>query len=151
LQVLDRAVIGLNNLSVKGRRTRVKPGEILLLLPSCLQAAGCKQNVVGDLAECRRCGRCKIGPVLDLADRLGVAVAIAKGGRVAVQLARQPRVKAIVAVACEKELRSGIFACLPKAVIAVRNERPNGPCNETDVDVQEVERALKWLTRTTHE
>ena len=151
MQVLDRAVIGLNNLSVKGRRTRVKPGEILLLLPSCLQAAGCKQNVVGDLAECRRCGRCKIGPVLDLADRLGVAVAIAKGGRVAVQLARQPRVKAIVAVACEKELRSGIFACLPKAVIAVRNERPNGPCNETDVDVQEVERALKWLTRTTHE
>ena len=148
MQVLDRAVIGLNNLGVRAlRRTRVKPGEVLVLLPSCLQAAGCKQNVVGDLAECKRCGRCKIGPLLDLAERLGVRAAIAKGGRAATALAREPRTRAIVAVACEKELRSGILACLPKAVIAVVNRRPNGPCNETDVDPEQVEQAIKWLIR----
>jgi hypothetical protein len=148
LQALDRVVVGLNNLSVKGRRTRVKPGEILVLLPSCLQSASCEQNVVGDLAACRRCGRCKLGPLLDLCERHDVEVAIAKGGRVAVRLARRPEVRAIIAVACEKELRSGIFACLPKPVIAVPNRRPNGPCNETDVAVDEVERAIEWLTRT---
>ena len=148
--LLDRAVIGLNNLSVKGRRTRVRADEILLLLPSCLQWASCKRNVVGDLADCERCGRCKIGPLLDLAERHGVAVGLARGGRVAVKLTRQPHVRAVIAVACEKELRRGIFACLPKAVIALVNERPNGPCNETDVDVGEVERAVKWLTRAPH-
>ena len=137
----------MNNLSVRGRRTRVGAGAILVLLPSCLQAADCKQNVVGDLANCKRCGQCKIGPLLDICGRYGAEVKIARGGRVAVELARQPQVKAIVAVACEKELRSGIFACLPKAVVAVPNTRPNGPCNETDVDTGEVERALKWLTR----
>jgi hypothetical protein len=147
LQALDRVVIGINNLSVRGRRTRVAPHEVLLLLPSCLQAAGCKQNVVGDLDECRRCGRCKIGPLLDMAERYGVRVAIAKGGRVAVALARQDDVKAIVAVACEKELRSGIWACAPKATIAIANQRPNGPCNETNVNLDEVERAIRWLTR----
>ena len=146
MQALDRVVIGLNNLAVRGRRPRVRPGEILVLLPSCLQAAGCEQNVVGDLAQCKRCGRCKIGPLLDLCERRGVEVAIARGGRVATALARQPHIKAIVAVACEKELRGGIFACLPKAVLAIPNKRPNGPCNETDVDMGEVERALKWLT-----
>jgi len=147
LEVLDRVVVGLNNLSVKGRRTRVGAEAILVLLPSCLQAADCKQNVVGDLANCKRCGQCKIGPLLDICGRYGAAVSIARGGRVAAELARQPHVKAIVAVACEKELRSGIFACLPKAIVAVPNTRPNGPCNETDVDTGEVERALKWLTR----
>jgi hypothetical protein len=146
LQVLDRALIGLNNLSVRGRRPRVRPGGVLVLLPSCLQASDCKQNVVGDLAACRRCGRCKLGPILDLCEARGVPCAIAKGGRVAVQRARQPEVKAIVAVACEKELRSGIIACLPKPVFALANERPNGPCNWTDVDVNQVEAAIDWLT-----
>ncbi len=147
MQALDRAVVRLNNLSVRGRRTRVGPGEILMLMPSCLQAAACGQNVVGDLAACKRCGRCKIGPLLELADRYGIQRAIAKGGRVAVELARQPHIKAIIAVACEKELRSGIIACLPKAVVAVANERPNGPCRETNVDLAKVEKAIKWLTR----
>lgn len=147
LQALDRVVVRLNNLSVRGRRTRVRANEILMLMPSCLQAAACGQNVVGDLAACRRCGRCRIGPLLELADRYGIERAIAKGGRVAVELARQPHIKAIVAVACEKELKSGIIACLPKAVVAVPNTRPNGPCRETDVDLEEVERAIKWLTR----
>jgi len=148
LETLDRVVIGLNNLTVRGRRTRVRPGHVLVLLPSCLQAAGCEQNVVGDLANCRRCGRCKLGPVLDVCERTGVTPAIARGGRAAAELARQGRVRAVVAVACEKELRSGILACLPKPVIALRNKRPNGPCNETDIDVEEVERAIAWLTRT---
>lgn len=146
---LDRALIRLNNAGVrKARRTRVKAAEVLLLLPSCLQASGCDRNVVGGLANCRRCGRCKIGPLLDLVERRGVRAAMAKGGRVAVTLARQPEVKAVIAVACEKELRSGIVACLPKAVLAVVNRRPNGPCNATDVDVAEVEQAIAWLTRS---
>ena len=134
-------------MAVKGRRTRVGADEILVLMPSCLQAAACKQNVVGDLANCKRCEVCKIGVLLNVCDRYGVEVAIAKGGRVAVERARQAHIKAVIAVACEKELRSGIFACLPKAVVAVMNTRPNGPCNETDVDVGEVERAIEWLTR----
>lgn len=147
LEALDRVVVGLNNLAVKGRRTSVRADQILVLMPSCLQAAECKQNVVGDLAECKRCADCKIGPLLDICNRYGVEAAIAKGGRLAAKLARQEHIKAVIAVACEKELRSGIVVCLPKPVVAVTNKRPNGPCTETDVDVAEVERAIKWLTR----
>ncbi|HUT37054.1 MAG TPA: DUF116 domain-containing protein [Planctomycetota bacterium] len=147
MDAFDRVVIGLNNLSVRARRPRVTPGQILVLLPSCLQAAACKQNVVGDLAECRRCGRCRIGPLLEACERAGVAVALARGGRRAAELARQKHIRAIVAVACEKELRAGILACLPKVVVALRNRRPHGPCTETDVDVAEVEKAIAWLTR----
>ncbi len=147
MDVLDRLVIGVNNLSVKGRRVRVEPDQILVLFPSCLQASGCEQNVVGDLANCKRCGRCKIAPLLALCEAYGVHAAIAKGGRAAVTMARQPEIRAIIAVACEKELKSGIFACLPKPVIAVANCRPNGPCNWTDVDVAEIKTAIEWLIR----
>ena len=147
LQALDRMIIYMNNLVVKGRRVRrLKPENVLVLLASCLQAAKCKQNVIGDMAECRRCGLCKLGPLIDLCERKTVKLAMAKGGRVAVALARGRDVKAIIAVACEKELRSGIFACLPKPVIALINRRPNGPCCETDIDVIEVERAIVRLT-----
>ena len=150
MQALDRIVVGLNNLAVKARRPRARPEQILVLLPSCLQAAGCPRNVVGDLAECRRCGRCRIGPLLDLCERAGVATALVKGGQMAVKLARQRHVRAIVAVACEKELRAGILACLPKVTLALTNRRPHGPCRETDIDVAEVEKAIAWLTRPPH-
>lgn len=147
MDALDKIVIGLNNLSIKARRPRVKPGEILVLLPSCLQASPCKQNVVGDLAECRRCGRCPMGAILDLCERTGVAAALVKGGRMAVELARQKHIRAIVAVACEKELRAGILATFPKATLALPNRRPHGPCKDTEVDVAELEKAIAWLTR----
>jgi len=147
LQALDRMIICMNNLAVKARRARrVSPENVLVLLPSCLQASNCKQNVIGDLAECKRCGRCKLGPLIDLCEKKCVRMAVAKGGRVAVALARRADVKWIIAVACEKELRSGIFACFPKPVLALTNTRPNGPCCETAIDVDEVERAIARLT-----
>ena len=64
-----------------------------------------------------------------------------------IKRAREAGVKAVVAVACEKELKQGIRAAFPKAVIGVINTRPKGPCFDTDVDLNEVERAIEWLLR----
>ena len=143
MQKVDSAVIALNNLLVRKRSKKVAPESLLLLFSSCLQNSKCKQNLVHEVRNCRQCGGCKVGELLELADRCGVRPFLATGGKVALQQARSSGVKAVVAVACEKELREGILATFPKAVLAVVNLRPCGPCKDCSVKVEEVEKAVR--------
>ena len=53
----------------------------------------------------------------------------------------------IVAVACQKELRDGVLAVFPKAVLTIANTRPHGPCVDTDVDLDKVRDAIEWFLR----
>jgi hypothetical protein len=144
---MGRGIVKLLNRVTRLRRARCRPGQLLLLIPSCLQSSRCTQNVTNDVAECLRCGRCKVKDVLELADRYGVRCAMAKGGRLALELAGEGSVKAVLAVACEKELQAGLRAVFPKPSLGIINLRPNGPCKDTDVDLVELEDALAWLLR----
>ena len=145
--MIDRTLIRLNNLSVRLRRTRCRPEALLVLLSRCLQRSACDCKIVDGIANCRRCGKCVVAHVSKLAETTGVQVCMATGGRQAAARAARPDVKAIVAVACEKELRAGIFASLPKAVYAQTIEWPCGACKDTTVSFDQVERAVRWFLR----
>jgi hypothetical protein len=80
---------------------------------------------------------------LDLSDRYGVHLAIATGGTIARRIVVQVRPKLIIAVACERDLSSGIQDTYPIPVYGVLNERPHGPCLDTNVQLGMVESALK--------
>ena len=141
-----------SNAMTRWRRPRPAPEELLLLLPHCLQWSECRQDVESDIGSCRRCGKCRIGALAAQAEKHGVRAVVVGGGRRAVQEVRRPGVRAVVAVACDKELAAGILATLPKPVLAVHNARPCGDCCNTTVDVDEVEKALAWmLLKTTAE
>ncbi len=144
---MGRRLIKVFNWLTRLRRTRCEPEELLVLLPSCLQNSQCTRNVRRDVHECARCGRCKVKDIVDLCDEYGVHCAVATGGRLALKLARQEGIKAVVAIACEKELREGITALFPKPGIGVINIRPHGPCTDTDVDMDDVEDAILYLLR----
>jgi uncharacterized protein len=146
--MFDAQIVRMGNWLTRRRRIRVRPEELLLLLPHCLQWNECPHNVVGKLENCRRCGKCAIRDLVELAGRRGVQCAIVSGGRQAVARVRQSEVKAILAVACEKELREGIFAVFPKPVLGVVNLRPHGPCVNTSVAVSEVDAAIGELLET---
>jgi len=145
--VIDRAIIRLNNLAVRLRRTRCKPEELLVLLSRCLQRSACDCQVTEKVTNCRRCGQCTVARFADLAERTGVQVFMATGGRQAAARAKDPAIKAIVAVACEKELRAGLLALIPKAVLAETIEWPCGACKDTTVDFDRVEASIRWLLR----
>ena len=145
--MLESQIIRLNNLSVKLRRKRSAPGGIMLLFPHCLQNSKCAQKITHDLGACKRCGKCKVKDVLELAEELGVQCAVATGGRLALERVKEDGVHAVVAVACEKELSQGIKGAFPKAIIAIPNLRPRGPCKDTDVDLAQVRKAIQWLLR----
>ncbi len=141
--MLKKGFIKLNNSIFKlVQRKPLLPENILLLFPHCLQASDCKQNILKNLDNCLRCGRCKVGDLLKLRDEFKVACIIAGGGRQAVQIARESWVKGIVAVACEKELFEGILATAPKPVFAIFNSQPFGFCKHTDVEIAKIRQAI---------
>lgn len=146
--MLDRLIIKLNNRLVGWRRIRgIQPAEILLLLPHCLHRQSCPQNIVHSLDECRRCGACSVGALVGIRDDFGVVACLVGGGREALIQVRNPAIKAVVAVACDKELVQGIRAAFPKPVLAVPNQTPEGPCKNTLADPAGVVRAIGLLTR----
>ena len=57
----------------------------------------------------------------------------------------EARPKAIVAIACERDLASGMADVFPIPVIGVLNERPNGPCCNTTVDPERVRAVVEQL------
>ena len=144
---MGRRVVKVLNAITRLRHSRCRPERLLLLLPSCLQRSQCPQKVINGVSECRRCGRCRIKEMVELAEKYGCQCAVVTGGGLAIQLAKGEGVDAVVAVACEKELQAGLRAALPKPSLGVINVRPHGPCKDTDVDSAEVEQAIRWFLR----
>lgn len=142
---MGKLFVKLSNTLTRLRRKRVKPENLLLLFPSCLQSSECKCAIVQDVRNCKHDGRCKVGELIGLADRYGIQAAAVSGGQLALKRVKAEHVKAVVAIACEPELRLGVMGIFPKAVLSVINLRPHGPCLDTDVDLAEVERAVKWF------
>ena len=50
--------------------------------------------------------------------------------------------KVIIGVACERDLTSGIQDSYPIPVFGIFNRRPFGPCFDTDVDLEMVEKGI---------
>jgi len=142
---MRRVFIRFNNLLTRLRRRRISGDNLLLLVPHCLQDSLCTQEIRRDINHCRRCGQCDVAGLLKIRDRYGLLCNLAGGGGQALACARRPEVKAVVAVACERELTAGILAAFPRPVLAVPNMRPHGPCRDTAVDLARVERAVLSL------
>ena len=70
---------------------------------------------------------------------------VASGGTFARKLAKEFQPKAIVAIACERDLTSGIRDMKNIPVVGVLNERPNGPCYNTTVQLCKVRQAINYF------
>ena len=125
-----------------GRYLKVPAERILILTPHCIQRDTCVHKITRNVENCRQCGGCSVGSMLGLAHKYGCKLAVATGGTLARQMVKQARPKAIVAVACERDLTSGIQDVFPLPVLGVLNERPFGPCFNTRVDIDKLEKAI---------
>jgi len=143
---VKRSFIAVNNALVGAGRDTIRPGKLLLLLPHCLQATSCSHKITGGLIEnCHGCGACVIASLLDLARDNGLALVVATGGTLARRVIGEVDPSAIIAVACEADLTSGIRDSYPLPVYGVLNERPHGPCRDTTVDLDSVREALHFF------
>ena len=143
MEVIDKQFVSLSNMMTKLRKKKCPPEALLLLFPHCIQNSKCKQNIKHDLNECKRCGKCKVKDLLEISEEYGISIAIASGGRIALKRVMAEEVQGVVAIACEKELRTGLMAAMPKAIFAVPNLRPSGYCVDTDVYMDDVLKAIE--------
>ncbi len=135
--------IKVNNEIVRSKKQQYPADKVLILLPHCVQASVCLRRLSHSIDACTRCGKCPLKGLLDLRDAWGVTLAMAVGGTIARRIVVQTKPKLIIAVACERDLTSGIQDTCPLPVFGIVNERPCGPCLDTLVPLHEVEAALK--------
>ena len=139
---IRQSFIAMNNSLVTSQRMKVRPDRILVLLPHCIQLSDCEIKVTGDIHKCLQCGRCSIKGLVDISSKYDIAISVATGGTLARKVIVEKRPKLVIAVACERDLTSGIKDCYPLPVIGILNERPFGPCFNTVVDVPKIDAAL---------
>ncbi|MDI6601393.1 MAG: DUF116 domain-containing protein [Thermoanaerobacteraceae bacterium] len=133
----------INNNIVASKNVKIAPEDILILLPHCLQRTTCVHRITTNINNCRRCGKCDIKGLIEIAERYGVHIVVATGGTLARKAVKNYKPKAIVAVACERDLTSGIQDVNGIPVFGIVNIRPEGPCYNTRVDLNLVENAVK--------
>lgn len=140
---IQGAFIDINNQLVRAQRHRLNPEGILVLMPHCIQYPYCRIKVTLDIENCVMCGKCEIKELNELAEEFNIKIFISNGGTMARRLVAEKRPGAIVAVACERDLTSGIQDAYPLPVIGIVNERPQGYCVGTGVDVVKVRDAIR--------
>lgn len=142
---IRQSFIAMNNSLVISQKYKVRPDRILILLPHCIQLFDCEIKVTGDVNKCVLCGRCDIKGLVQIGRKYGIDISVATGGTLARKVIVEKRPKLVLAVACERDLTSGIKDCYPLPVIGILNLRPHGPCFNTIVDVTAIDAALQQV------
>ncbi len=137
-------IIDVNNKLVEKEHPRTK--KILLLLPHCLQIDECKIRLTHNIHNCARCGKCEIKELITIAEENDLDLFVATGGTLARRTVKDLSPEAIVAVACERDLSSGISDTYPLPIIGITNDRPFGPCVNTRVDLNRVKDAIHLIS-----
>lgn len=140
---VERSFIEVSNHLIRQKKIRVRPNKLLLLTPHCIQQESCMHKITSNPDNCHLCGGCQVGDLVLLTKKYGVHLAIVTGGTLARKVIKTLRPHAVVSVACERDLTSGIQDMFPLPIIGILNERPCGPCCNTRVNMKLVEQAVK--------
>lgn len=140
---IEGSFVAVSNQIIKNRHLKVPPDKLLVVTPHCLQLATCPHKITRDPNNCKRCGGCDIGALVTMAEEMGFHFFVVTGGTLARQTVMRLRPRAVVAIACERDLASGIQDVYPIPSVGVLNIRPNGPCYNTHVDLAEFRRAIE--------
>jgi hypothetical protein len=148
---LRTSFVKVNNALTIAQRNRIKGDRILILLPHCLQIDICNRKLTSNVTNCVRCGKCAVGQLVELGEKYGLHMEVVNGGTLARRRVATFKPSGIVAVACERDLTFGIQDAHPVPVFGVINDRPNGPCVNTCVDMAMVEEAVKFFQNSKSE
>jgi hypothetical protein len=124
---VGNSFIKVNNFVTKSYADKLNPDRLLILLPRCLKKE-MKSQIISRLNED------------------AYKILTAGGGEEARRAIRQHQPTLILALACERDLMSGIKDVAEKIpVLAVPNKRPEGPCKNTHVSLKELEEAIEFI------
>ena len=145
---IRRFYVDINNILAGSYNKKYSPEKVLVVVPHCLQDSACDCKVTNDIGNCKRCGKCTIGDIARIAEEMKVEARVATGGTAARNFVNMSRPEVILSVACERDLVVGISDVGNIPVFGIVNERPNGPCRYTTVDVGVLRKRLEEIVKS---
>ncbi len=136
---IDRLYIELKNSMFIERFSKIDPKDKLVFLPQCLRNAKTCAAVLGPAGwRCVKCSShstCKVFRIKQKAESLGYRVFVVPGGSMVFRLINELKPRAVIGVACMKEL---VLALEELRVPAQGVLLSRDGCVNTDVSLKEV-------------
>ncbi len=123
---MGNSFIKVSNALIRTTKYNFNQQRILILLPRCLTTSIQKE-------------------IRALAQKYGCLIFTVPGGELARKIIAREKPNAVIGVACERDLMSGIRDVSSIPVIGVPNQRPEGPCKNTIVNFQDIEDAIRYF------
>ncbi len=108
--------------------------EICLFLPHCLRSRNCPAASDDEGVQCEKCGQCLISTFVSTAEESGIRVFCVPGGSLLEKLVDKYRPKAIIGVACQKEIMLGLQLLRDKDFFFQVFLLEKDGCFETDIN-----------------
>ena len=123
---IGNSIVKVSNAISKATKKPNKSEKVLVLLPRCLTKTELKK-------------------IMDFKQIYPIEVCTVSGGELARKKVKEIKPTAVIGVACERDLVAGIRDVGGDfSVIGIPNIRPNGPCKDTNVDLEELEDTIKF-------
>ncbi len=123
---------------------RVPKEERILFLPHCLRhSKECKAELGEEGLECKKCGKCQISEIIDLANEAGVKKTfVVPGGSMLIKLIGKYKPKAVLGVCCYNEAQLAFdnlkgTDVFPQAALLIRDG-----CSDTRANIEEIKEKL---------
>jgi hypothetical protein len=126
---MGHSFVLVSNAVVRAVSRKIANKKLMILLPRCLTKEALQE-------------------VYKLKEHYPVEIFTVSGGELARKRVKEVMPSAIIGVACERDLVSGIRDVGNKIpVIGLPNTRPNGPCKDTLIDVGELKKAVEFYLK----
>lgn len=132
-----------NELYKKGFK-KIPFNERVLFIPQCLRdSKKCKAELTDSGYICNDCSPCKAHRIKEIGEKLGYKVFIVPGGTMVVNIIKKEKPKAIMGIACYRELLDGVIALKKINIPGMGVLLSKTGCKDTDVSLEKVKGILK--------
>lgn len=142
---IAKKFVELNNKIVLKKIKKIKNDKLLILLPHCIQLYDCQYKVTSDIKNCRQCGACIVHKFVDIRKKYKIEIKIATGGTLARKYIKEIKPAFVLAVACKRDLITGIRDAKPFLVYGVFNIIKGEPCINTTISTDEIYKLLEEI------
>lgn len=140
--MVDHAFIQFNNRTVWRLYGDKKPVKILLLISRCLQMSKCQLDLSNSIEDCRRCGKCQLPELIDLANSNHIEISFSPRTEDAMRRVKEYRPDLAIGVACENRLVKGLLGTLPGKAYLVGNCQSGKGCMDNKAPMDRLREIL---------
>jgi len=140
---IHRFFIRLNNDAVRRHVAATRKRNVTILLPFCLQGRRCSVYLDGDASNCKVCGMCQIGELVEIVKGADVNLRIAPRSELAPAIVRETTTDLAIAIACLEKLAKGVIWTYYCPCFCIEASSDGQSCLEPAVDLSIVKEAVE--------